>query len=98
MPPLSSEVISLMSSITAIFVQMVKGLVPEKVKQYIPLILFFILVPLGVLLALYTGRDPVSGALEGLFGFASAVGFYETASRTPGVKAAFNGRGWINRK
>lgn len=97
MPPLSSEVLALLGAVSTVFAQLVKGLLPEKVKTYLPLVLFVVLVPLGVALAIYYGRDPVAGALEGLFGFASSVGFYEAANKVPGAKVAFNSRGWITR-
>ena len=95
MPPIDSTILSLMASVATIFAQLTKGLLPQKVKDYLALILFVVLVPLGTALALYYGRDPVAGALEGFFGFAAAVGFYETASNVPGAQRVFNKRGWI---
>ncbi len=98
MPPLESSVLAILSSVATIVVQLVKGLLPEKVKQFLPLIIAVILVPLGALLALYYGRDPVAGALEGLFAFGASVGFYEAASNVPGVRSAFNDRGWLGKQ
>ena len=95
MPPIDSTVLSLLAAAATVMVQLVKGLLADTVKQYLPLILFVILVPLGTALAFYYGRDPVAGALEGFFGFAASVGFYETASNVPGARSVFNGRGWI---
>lgn len=95
MPPVDAQVLAMLSSVAAIFTQLLKGLLPENVRTYIPLILIAILVPLGVGLAFYTGRDPVAGALEGLFAAASAVGFYEAAHVTPGVRLIFKHRGWV---
>lgn len=97
MPPLSSEVLALMAAVATVIVQLVKGLLPERVKQFLPLILCVLMVPLGTLLAAYYGRDPVAGALEGLFAFGSSVGFYEGASELPGVKSVFNGKDWLVR-
>lgn len=98
MPALSSEVLALLGGAATILAQLVKGLLPEKAKEYLPIILFLICVPLGAALAFYYGRDPVAGCLEGLFGFASAVGFYEAANAIPGAKTVFNDRGWIVRE
>jgi hypothetical protein len=98
MPPLSSEVLALLSGVATVFTQLVKGLLPEKVKDWIPLILCVLLTGIGCALAVNYGRDPVAGALEGFFAFAAAVGFYEGASALPIVNKAFNGRGWIQKK
>lgn len=98
MPPIDSSVLAMLSSVAVVVVQLVKGLLDDSVKRWIPLVLFVVMLPVGVLLAYYYGRDPVAGLLEGLFGFASAVGFYEAASEVPGVKKVMNGRGWVYRK
>jgi hypothetical protein len=88
-------VLALLASVSTVAAQLVKGLLSDKLKSYLPLILFVVMVPLGLGMALYMGRDPVAGALEGLFGFASSVGFYEAANSLPGVNTVFNERGWI---
>ena len=98
MPAIDSGILTLMASVATVFVQMVKGLVPEDKRQWIPLALFVVMVPLGLAFAFYYGRDPLAGALEGFFGFASAVGFYEAASNVPGARLAFNNEGWIRRR
>ena len=97
MPPIDSTVLSLLAAAATVMVQLVKGLLADTVKQYLPLILFVVMVPLGTALAFYYGRDPVAGALEGFFGFAASVGFYEAANGLPVTKGVFNGRGWIVR-
>ena len=58
MPPIDSTVLSLLAAAATVMVQLVKGLLADTVKQYLPLILFVILVPLGTALAFYYGRDP----------------------------------------
>lgn len=98
MPPIDSAILALMASVATVFVQMVKGLVPDHLKQWIPLALFVVMTAIGLSVALYYGRDPLTGALEGFFGFASAVGFYEAASSVPGARRAFNSEGWIRPK
>lgn len=95
MPPIDSTVLTLLASVATVVTQLVKGLLPDKLKAYLPVMIFAVLLPLGTALALYYQRDPVAGALEGLFGFASAVGFYETANAIPGAREVFNDRGWI---
>ena len=95
MPPIDSTVLSLLAAAATVMVQLVKGLLADTVKQYLPLILLVVMVPLGTALALYYGRDPVAGALEGFFGFAASVGFYETVSAAPVTRKVFNSRGWI---
>jgi len=97
MPPLESSVLAILTSVATIMAQLIKGLLPEKVKQYLPLILAVLLVPIGTLLAYAYGRDPIAGALEGLFAFGSAVGFYEAASKVPVAKQVFTSEGWITR-
>lgn len=93
MPQIDSAVLALFASIAAVFVQLLKGLVSETYHKFIPVALFVVMTPLGIALSMYMGRDPVAGALEGFFGFASAVGFYQAAKTiAPGV---VNGRGWI---
>ena len=93
MPQIDPAVLALFASVAAVFVQLLKGLVNEVYHRFIPVALFVVMTPLGVALALYMGRDPVAGALEGFFGFASSVGFYQVAKTlAPGV---VNGRGWI---
>lgn len=95
MPPLDSEVLTLMAAVATILVQLIKGLLSEDIKQWIPLILFVLCTAVGTGLAFYYGRDPVAGALEGFFGFAGAVGFYELTNAIPGARAVMNDRGWI---
>ena len=93
MPQIDSTVLALFSSIAAVFVQILKGLVSEAYHRFIPVAMFIVMTPLGVALALYMVRDPVAGALEGFFGFAAAVGFYQAAKTV--APSVVNGRGWI---
>jgi p-aminobenzoyl-glutamate transporter AbgT len=95
MPPIDSAVLALMASIATIFVQLIKGLLSDDFKQWIPLMLFVVMIPLGIALAMVYGRDPIAGALEGFFGFASAVGFYEAANSIPVVNKLFSSKGWV---
>ena len=95
MLPLDPAVIGWLAVVANILIQLVKGFIPEPGHRWIPLGLFVLMMPLGLLLALYTGRDLVVGLLEGFFGAASAVGLYELASSVPGVDRVFNGRGWL---
>lgn len=98
MPPLESEVLTLMAAVATVLVQLVKGLLSEEAKDWIPLVLFVICTAVGTGLAFYYGRDPVAGALEGFFGFAGAVGFYEVANVIPGANSVMNDEGWVRRE
>ena len=93
MPEIDSAVLTMFSSVAAVLVQLLKGLVNEAYHRFIPLALFVVMTPLGVALAAYTARDPVAGGLEGFFGFAGAVGFYQVAKTV--APSVVNGRGWI---
>ena len=98
MPLLESQIITIIAGIATTLTQLLKGLVDEAYKKWIPLVLAVVCTAVGVGLAFYYGRDPVAGALEGFFAFAGAVGFYELASVVPGANSAFNDRGWIAKK
>lgn len=98
MPPLDSGILTLLASVATVFVQLIKGLLDDSLKRWIPLALFVLMVLVGLGLSLYYGRDPVAGALEGFFGFAGAVGFYETANAMPGANKIMNSEGWIQRR
>jgi len=93
MPLIDSAVLGLFASVAAVLVQLLKGLVDEAYHRWIPLAMFLVMTPLGVALAMYMARDPVAGALEGFFGFAGAVGFYQAAKAV--APSVVNGRGWI---
>jgi len=93
MPQLDSAVLAMFSSVAAVLVQLLKGLVDEAYHRWIPLAMFLVMTPMGVALAFYSARDPVAGGLEGFFGFASAVGFYAAAKTV--APALANSRGWI---
>jgi len=96
MPPINPVTVAALAAIAGILVQTFKGVIPEAGKKWIPTGLMVIMTPIGALLALYIGGDPVGGALEGFFAFASSVGFYEFGSSVvPGV---INGRGWLQLK
>lgn len=98
MPVLESQLIALFSSVASIFTQIIKNLIPEGGRKWIPLGLLFILTLLGLGLSMYMGRDPVAGVLEGFFGGAAALGYYEVASNVPGVKEVVNGKGWVGQR
>ncbi|HUX30177.1 MAG TPA: hypothetical protein VMV78_06070 [Thiobacillus sp.] len=93
MPLIDSAVLATFSSIAAVLVQLLKGMVDDAYHRWIPLAMFVVMTPLGVALAMYMGRDPVAGALEGFFGFAGAVGFYQAAKAV--APSVVNGKGWI---
>ena len=98
MPLLESQIIALLAGVATILVQAFKNLVPDSGRDWIPPALLFLLTLAGIGLAMYYGRDPVAGLLEGLFGGASSLGFYEFASAVPGVNRAFNGKGWVGQR
>ena len=98
MPPLDSNILALMSSIGTVFVQAIKGLLPDRAKAFIPVGLIALMIVIGLSLAFYYGRDPLAGALEGFFGAAGAIGIYEGANAIPGVKAVASSKGWISRE
>jgi len=93
MPQLDSAVLALFSSVAAVLVQLLKGLVDEAYHRWIPLAMFLVMTPMGVALAFYSARDPVAGGLEGFFGFAAAVGFYQAGKTI--APSVINGRGFI---
>lgn len=95
---LNPQVIAWLSVIANLLVQLTKGLVPEALKKWIPLILASILSLIGLSLAAYTGRDPVAGFVEGFFGACGAIGLYEMASALPGVGRLWTSDGWIKAK
>lgn len=90
-------VIGFLAVVANILVQAVKGLLPEKAKALLPVGIMAVMAGCGALLAWYTGRDPVSGGLEGFFAGASSVGLYELASNVPGLSRVFSSAGWIGR-
>jgi uncharacterized membrane protein len=98
MPALDSAIIALLATVANIVTQLVKELVPDTAKQWIPLGLVLLTMGVGIGLAAIYGRDLVAGLLEGLFGGASAVGVYEVGSNLPGVSRVYNGDGWIQPK
>lgn len=98
MPLLESQIIALFSSVASIFMQTIKNLIPERGRRWIPLGLLFVLTLLGLGLSMYMGRDPVAGVLEGFFGGAAALGYYEIASNTPGVNRVVNRKGWVGKR
>ncbi len=97
MPQLSAEIMALLAGVANIVTQMVKGLIPDQGQKWIPLGLILLTMGAGVALTFAYGRDPIAGLLEGLFGGASAVGFYELASKVPGFDRVWNGTGWITK-
>lgn len=98
MPLLESQVIALLSSVALIFTQTIKNLIPEGGRKWIPLGLLFVLTLLGLGLSMYMGRDPVAGVLEGFFGGAAALGYYEVGSNVPGVNRVVNSKGWVGKR
>ena len=98
MPQIESGIIALLASVASVFVQASKNLVPDSSRDWIAPALLFLLTLVGLGLSFYYGRDPVVGVLEGFFGGATALGFYEGASAIPGVNRVFNGKGWIGNR
>lgn len=96
MPVLDPSIIALLAGAANIIVQLFKGLLSDKAKEFIPLIVIVLLTVVGVLLAFGYDRDLIAGLLEGFFAGATAVGFYEGVSSIPGVNKVYNGRGWIS--
>ena len=94
---LDPEVILFLAVVANIVVQLVKGFLPEDWAKWIPLGLFALMMPVGLGIAAYVGRDLVVGLLEGFFAAASAVGLYELGSSLPGVKAVMNSAGWLKK-
>lgn len=97
MPSLDPEIIGLLAAVANIITQMVKDLIPEAGKKWIPLGLIVLLMGVGISLAGAYGRDLIAGLLEGLFGGASAVGFYEAANKLPGLGKVWTSAGWIRK-
>jgi hypothetical protein len=98
MPLIRPEVIALVAAIATVLVQVLKGPIPEKIRAWIPIILFVLLTAGGVGLAAAYGYDLIAGALEGLFGAATSLGFYAAGSSIPGVKRVVGSSGWIAEK
>ena len=98
MPLLESQIIALLASVASILTQAFKNIIPDEGRRWVPPGLLFLLTLLGLGLSMYFGRDPVTGVLEGFFGGASALGFYEIASNVPGVKRMVNGKGWVGKR
>lgn len=98
MPLLESQVIALLASVATILTQAFKNVIPEAGREWIPVGLLFLLTLVGVGLAMYYGRDPVAGVLEGFFAGGTALGFYAGASTVPGANKVFNGRGWVGQR
>jgi hypothetical protein len=96
--PVDPVAIAFLTTIAAILVQAVKGLLSEPVKKFIPLALLVLMPLVGLGLALYQGADALKGVFEGFFAGASAVGLYETGNSLPGVGTVFSDNGWITRK
>ena len=88
-------VIGFLAVVANVVVQALKGVLPDAVRKYLPLVIMAVMAAVGLGLALYLGRDPVAGLLEGFFAGASAVGLYEAEARIPGVRAVFHDRGWL---
>jgi len=95
MPQLNPATISGIAVLLNIFVQALKGLLPEGAKQWIPLGLLFIGAACGVGLAAYAGAELLAGGLEGIFAGATAAGLYNIEKALPVAKAVFNEKGWI---
>lgn len=95
MPTIRPEIIALVAAIANVLIQLFKGPIPEKVREWIPIILMFLLTAGGVGLAAAYGYDLLAGALEGFFGAATALGFYATASSIPGVRKVVGSNGWV---
>ena len=95
MPAVQSEHIIFIASVFEILVQLFKGPLPQQYRDYIPYALLVLGLGLGLALAVYYGTEPVAGLFEGFFGAATALGFYQIASRVPAVRTAFGSKGWI---
>lgn len=95
MPAVDSATILFIASVIEILTQLVKGLVPEKVRDWIPVVLAAVGLILGALFGVYYQKDLMAAVFEGLFGAATALGFYQVSSRLPAVEKAFGSRGWI---
>lgn len=98
MPAVDPQTVSLLGVVANLLTQLVKGLIPDPYKVYIPSVLAVVLMAIGAGLAAYGGRDIVAGLFEGLFGAAAAVGLYEVTSQLPGLQNVFHSAGWIGRK
>ena len=96
MPNLDSAVVALLGSILSALTQLVKGVVlGEDARRYLPLGVVFFGCLVGLGLAFYSGRDPVTGLIEGCISGLTALGLY--ASGKAVIPKAINGDGWINR-
>lgn len=95
MPAVQSEHIFFIASMIEVLTQLLKGPVPEKYRVWIPVALFVVGVGAGLGFGAYYGGDLIAGGLEGFFGAASALGFYQVAKRLPVVETAFGARGWL---
>lgn len=97
MPQLDSAVIALLGSVMSALTQLVKGvMLGEDAKRFLPLGVVFLSAGVGTLLALYMGRDPVTGVFEGTIAGLTALGLY--ASGKAIVPQAINTDGWLRRK
>lgn len=95
MPQLNPATISGIAVLLNIFIQALKGLLPEAAKPWIPVALLFIGAACGVGLAAYGGAELLAGALEGIFAGATAAGLYNVEKVIPVAKSVFNEKGWI---
>lgn len=95
MPAVDSATILFIASIIEILTQLVKGLVPEKLRDWIPIVLTAVGLILGAVFGVYYQKDLMAAVFEGLFGAATALGFYQVSSRVPAIEKAFGSKGWI---
>ena len=96
MPQLDSAIIALLGSVISGLTQLIKGvLLSEDAKRYLPLGVVFLSAVVGTLLALYMGRDPVTGVFEGTVAGLTALGLYATGKSV--VPQAVNTDGWLKR-
>lgn len=96
MPQLDSAVIALLGSVMSALTQLVKGvLLGEDAKRWLPIGVVFLSGVVGTLLALYMGRDPVTGVFEGAIAGLTALGLY--ASGKAVLPQAINTEGWLKR-
>ncbi len=95
MPIVDSAHILFIASIIEILTQLLKGPIPDEYRQWIPGALTVVGLAVGAVFGLYYHTDLMAAVLEGLFGAALALGFYQVTSRVPAVNGAFGNKGWL---
>ena len=95
MPQLDPGIMLWLAGAANVVVQLIKGLLKESLRRWIPAAVLLLWSGTGAGLAAYYGRDVVAGVWEGFFAGAAACGIYKLESAIPGLNRVFSRSGWL---